>query len=104
MTASFRFIVSPDDAGELGKLAELYREHEPGSGPRQPLDWIAIDHWTPNTRMSRLVRGRADGWQRNLVISRDYISVGLRARAGDLVTVSSVRDQSSRRANASKGK
>jgi len=49
------------------------------------------------------VRGRADDG-RDLVISRDYISVGLRARAGDLVSRELVRDQSLRRANASKGK
>ena len=50
------------------------------------LDWVAIDHWnTEHPHVHILVRGRADDG-RDLVISRDYISVGLRARAGDLVT------------------
>ena len=50
------------------------------------LDWVAIDHWnTEHPHVHVLVRGRADDG-RELVISRDYISVGLRARAGDLVT------------------
>jgi type IV secretory pathway VirD2 relaxase len=50
------------------------------------LDWVAIDHWnTEHPHVHVLVRGRADDG-RDLVISRDYISVGLRARAGDLVT------------------
>jgi len=40
---------------------------------------------TPNTACPVLVRGRADDGK-DLVISRDYISMGLRARAGDLVT------------------
>jgi type IV secretory pathway VirD2 relaxase len=50
------------------------------------LDWVAIDHWnTEHPHIHILVRGRAvDG--SDLVISRDYISNGLRARAGDLVT------------------
>ena len=50
------------------------------------LDWVAIDHWnTEHPHIHILVRGRADDGK-DLVISRDYISTGLRARAGDLVT------------------
>jgi type IV secretory pathway VirD2 relaxase len=50
------------------------------------LDWVAIDHWnTEHPHVHVLVRGRADDGK-DLVISRDYISMGLRARAGDLVT------------------
>jgi type IV secretory pathway VirD2 relaxase len=50
------------------------------------LDWVAIDHWnTEHPHIHILVRGRADDGK-DLVISRDYISTGFRARAGDLVT------------------
>jgi type IV secretory pathway VirD2 relaxase len=50
------------------------------------LDWVAIDHWnTEHPHIHILVRGRADDGK-DLVISRDYIGAGLRARAGDLVT------------------
>jgi type IV secretory pathway VirD2 relaxase len=50
------------------------------------LDCVAIDHWnTEHPHIHILVRGRADDGK-DLVISRDYISTGLRARAGDLVT------------------
>jgi type IV secretory pathway VirD2 relaxase len=51
------------------------------------LDWIAVDHWnTDNPHIHVLVRGRADNGQ-DLVISRDYISRGFRARAEERVTL-----------------
>src|ERR1700682_2917934 len=84
----FRFIVSPDDAGELGSLRSFTRElmNQASRDLGTRLDWVAIDHWnTEHPHVHVLVRGRADDG-RDLVISRDYISVGLRARAGDLVT------------------
>ncbi|MDE2063712.1 MAG: DUF3363 domain-containing protein [Bradyrhizobium sp.] len=84
----FRFIVSPDDAGELSSLRSFTRElmDQASRDLGSPLDWVAIDHWnTEHPHIHILVRGRADDGK-DLVISRDYISVGLRARAGDLVT------------------
>ena len=84
----FRFIVSPDDAGELGSLRSFTRElmNQASRDLGTWLDWVAIDHWnTEHPHVHVLVRGRADDGK-DLVISRDYISVGLRARAGDLVT------------------
>jgi hypothetical protein len=57
-----RFIVSPDDAGELGSLRSFTRTHGSGlarSGHR--LDWVAIDHWnTEHPHIHILVRVRAD--------------------------------------------
>ena len=51
------------------------------------LDWVAVDHWnTDNPHVHILVRGVADDGA-DLVISRDYISRGLRPRAEDLVTL-----------------
>ena len=84
----FRFIVSPDDAGELGSLRSFTRElmDQASRDLGSRLDWVAIDHWnTEHPHIHILVRGRADDGN-DLVISRDYISTGLRARAGDLVT------------------
>jgi type IV secretory pathway VirD2 relaxase len=84
----FRFIVSPDDAGELGSLRSFTRElmDQASRDLGTRLDWVAIDHWnTEHAHVHILVRGRADDGK-DLVISRDYISTGLRARAGDLVT------------------
>jgi Protein of unknown function (DUF3363) len=51
------------------------------------LDWVAVEHWnTDNPHVHVLVRGRADDGQ-DLVISRDYISKGFRARAAERVTL-----------------
>jgi type IV secretory pathway VirD2 relaxase len=84
----FRLIVSPDDAGELESLRSFTRELMDRAsrdlGTR--LDWVAVDHWnTEHPHIHILVRGRADNGA-DLVISRDYIGTGLRARASDLVT------------------
>lgn len=84
----FRFIVSPDDAAELGSLRDFARAlmSDAARDLGTQLDWVAVDHWnTPHPHVHILVRGR-DGEGGNLVIGRDYISRGLRARAGALVT------------------
>ncbi|MBL4918630.1 relaxase/mobilization nuclease domain-containing protein [Szabonella alba] len=84
----FRFIVSPEDAVEMIELREHARElmaqMEKDLGTR--LDWVAVDHWnTDNPHTHIILRGRTDDGQ-DLVISRDYIKEGMRARAQDLVT------------------
>ena len=84
----FRFIVSPDDAVELGSLRTFTRDlmDQASRDLGTRLDWVAIDHWnTEHPHIHILVRGRTDDGS-DLVISRDYISGGLRARASDLVT------------------
>jgi type IV secretory pathway VirD2 relaxase len=84
----FRFIVSPEDAPELADLRgysrELVGQMEKDLGTK--LDWVAVDHWnTQHPHVHIIVRGVADDGQ-DLVISRDYIKEGMRARAQDLVT------------------
>ena len=84
----FRFIVSPDDAGELSSLRNFTRElmDQASRDLGTRLDWVAVDHWnTEHPHVHVLVRGRADDGK-DLVVSRDYIATGLRARAGELVT------------------
>jgi type IV secretory pathway VirD2 relaxase len=85
----FRFTISPEDAARMSDLRaftrELMAEAEGDLGTK--LDWAAVDHWnTDNPHVHVLVRGRADDGK-DLVISRDYISRGLRARAADRVTL-----------------
>jgi type IV secretory pathway VirD2 relaxase len=85
----FRFTVSPEDASEMADLRaftrELMADAERDLGTR--LDWVGVDHWnTDNPHVHVLVRGRADDG-RDLVISRDYISRGFRARAEERVTL-----------------
>ena len=85
----FRFTVSSEDAGQMADLRaftrELMTDAERDLGTR--LDWVAVDHWnTANPHIHVLVRGRADDGH-DLVISRDYISNGLRGRAAERVTL-----------------
>ena len=51
------------------------------------LDWVAVDHWnTEHPHVHVIVRGRTDDDQ-DLVVSRDYIREGMRARAQELLTL-----------------
>jgi type IV secretory pathway VirD2 relaxase len=85
----FRFIVSPDDATEMLDLKAFTRElltdmeHDLGT----KLDWVAVEHHnTNNPHIHVLVRGKADDGK-DLVIDRDYISNGIRARAQHRATL-----------------
>jgi type IV secretory pathway VirD2 relaxase len=83
----FRFVVAPEDAAEMTDLKaftrDLVSQMERDLGTR--LDWIAVDHWnTDNPHVHLLVRGVAEDGS-DLVISRDYMSHGLRSRAEELV-------------------
>jgi type IV secretory pathway VirD2 relaxase len=85
----FRFIVSPEDAADMTDLKaftrDLAKQMEADLGTH--LDWVAVDHWnTDNPHVHLLVRG-VDETGADLVISRDYISRGLRPRAEDLVSI-----------------
>jgi type IV secretory pathway VirD2 relaxase len=84
----FRFIVSPDDARELADLRQFTRDlmDQAAKDLGTELDWVAVDHWnTEHPHIHVLVRGKTDTGQ-DLVISRDYISHGMRDRARALVT------------------
>jgi type IV secretory pathway VirD2 relaxase len=85
----FRFMVSPEDAAQMADLRattrDLMRQAERDLGTR--LDWVAVDHWnTEHPHVHILVRGVAEDGS-DLVISRDYISHGFRARAQALVSL-----------------
>jgi type IV secretory pathway VirD2 relaxase len=84
----FRFIVSPDDAIEIGDLKpftrELMAQVERDLGTR--LEWVAVDHWdTEHPHTHILLRG-ADEAGLDLIIAREYISRGMRVRAAELAT------------------
>lgn len=85
----FRFIVSPEDAGEMQDLRaftrELMADMERDLDTR--LDWVAVDHWnTDNPHIHVLVRGVAETGE-DLVIDRDYIRQGMRDRAETRATL-----------------
>jgi type IV secretory pathway VirD2 relaxase len=85
----FRFIVSPEDAERLSDLKaftrDLMSQAERDLGTK--LDWVGIDHWnTDNPHAHIIVRGKGDDGD-DLVIARDYVRQGLRARAAHLATL-----------------
>ena len=84
----FRFIVSPEDAEDLGELRDytrkLMRQMEVDLETR--LDWVAVDHWdTDNPHTHIVLRGRTDHGQ-DLVIAPEYMSQGMRDRAVQIAT------------------
>lgn len=85
----FRFIVSPEDAGDMEDLRTFTRElmADAAKDLGTELDWVAVDHWnTDNPHIHVLVRGVASNGT-DLVIDRGYISEGLRFRAEERVTL-----------------
>jgi len=84
----FRFIVSPEDAAELGDLKGFTRDlmgrMEADLGSR--LDWVAVDHWDTDNPHTHVVLRGVDETGRDLVIARDYIAHGFRLRASELAT------------------
>lgn len=85
----FRFIIGPEDAAEMTDLKsftrELMSQAEQDLGTK--LDWVAVSHWnTDNPHLHVIVRGKDQDGE-DLVIARDYIREGLRARAQNLVTL-----------------
>ena len=85
---AFRFIVSPEDAAEIGDLRgytrDLMAQMEADLGTR--LDWVAVDHWDTDNPHTHVVLRGVDETGQNLVIARDYIAHGLRGRAAELAT------------------
>lgn len=84
----FRFIVSPEDAEQLDDL-RTYTRHlmarmEADLGTR--LEWVAVDHWNTDNPHTHIVLRGKDDTGKDLIISRDYISEGMRRRASELVT------------------
>lgn len=85
----FRFIVSPEDADRMIDLKGFARDLMAGAGRdlSAKLDWVGVEHHnTDNPHVHILVRGRLDTSE-DLVISRDYLTRGLRARAEQLVSL-----------------
>jgi type IV secretory pathway VirD2 relaxase len=85
----FRFIVSPEDSARLADLKPFIRDllSQMERDLETRLDWVAVDHFNtghPHTHI--VIRGRDDqGW--DLVLARDYIAHGVRARAQGLITL-----------------
>ncbi len=84
----FRFILSSEDAAEIGDLCAFTRTfmQHMEVDLQTRLDWVAVDHWdTDNPHTHIVLRGRADNGQ-DLVIAPEYMSHGMRERAAELAT------------------
>jgi len=85
----FRFIVSPEDSARLPDLKPFVRDllAQMERDLETKLDWVAVDHFNtghPHTHV--VIRGRDDRGK-DLVMARDYIGHGVRARAQGLITL-----------------
>ena len=83
----FRLIVSPEHADRIRDLRGYVREvmgRVAADLGERGLDWLAANHFdTDNPHAHVLIRGRrADG--RDLVIPRQYVGYGIRARAQEV--------------------
>lgn len=83
----FRFIVSAEDGAQYDDLKpfvrRLMRTMEEDLGTR--LEWVAVDHHNtghPHTHI--IVRGRDDRGK-DLIIAREYMTIGMRERAAEIV-------------------
>ena len=85
----FRFIVAPEDSDRIADLKPFIRdlvaqmEHDLDAR----LDWVAVDHFNTGHPHTHLVIRDRDQGGRELVMARDYIAYGVRARAQALVTL-----------------
>jgi type IV secretory pathway VirD2 relaxase len=85
----FRLIVSPEDGARLQDLKPFIRDFmaQVERDLDTKLDWVAVDHYNtgqPHTHI--VIRGKDDLGQ-DLVITKDYMSHGLRQRARELVSL-----------------
>ena len=85
----FRFVVSADEGARLADLKPFVRDLvvQMERDLDTKLDWVAVDHFNtghPHTHI--VIRGR-DMNGEELVMARDYISHGVRARAQALITL-----------------
>jgi type IV secretory pathway VirD2 relaxase len=85
----FRIIVSPDDGEQLAELKPFVRDlmQQMERDLETKLDWVAVDHYNtghPHTHI--VIRGKAEDGK-DLIMARDYVTHGIRQRAGQLLTM-----------------
>ena len=85
----FRLIVSPEDGAQLHDLKPFIRDFmaQVERDLETKLDWVAVDHYNtgqPHTHI--VIRGKDDHGD-DLIITKDYMSHGLRMRAREFLTL-----------------
>ncbi|TWB77195.1 type IV secretory pathway VirD2 relaxase [Nitrospirillum amazonense] len=85
----FRFIVSAEDGDQYEDLKPLVRrlmaQMEEDLGTR--LDWVAVDHHNTGHPHSHIIVRGKDDRGKDLVIAREYMAVGMRERAAEIVSL-----------------
>ena len=85
----FRIIVSPDDGERLSDLKLFVRDliQDMERDLETKLDWVAVDHYNTGHPHSHIViRGKGEDGK-DLIMAKDYITHGIRARAGEWLTL-----------------
>jgi len=84
----FRFIVSPEDGEKLRDLKPFVRDlvSQMEIDLETKLDWVAVDHFNTEHPHTHIVMSGRRGDGKDLVISRDYLSHGMRERGSALLT------------------
>jgi type IV secretory pathway VirD2 relaxase len=85
----FRFVVSADDGARLSDLKPFIRNLmvQMERDLDTKLDWVAVDHFNTGHPHTHIVILGRDDQGKDLVMARDYIGHGIRARAQSLVTL-----------------
>lgn len=85
----FRFIVAAEDGAEYDELKPLVRrmmtQAELDLGTK--LDWVALDHFNTGHPHSHIIVRGTDERGADLIIAREYMTKGFRARATELVNL-----------------
>jgi type IV secretory pathway VirD2 relaxase len=85
----FRIIVSPDDGDRLADLRPFVRDlmQDMERDLETKLDWVAVNHYNTGHPHSHIViRGKGEDGK-DLIMAKDYITHGIRARAGECLTL-----------------
>ncbi|HJP70022.1 MAG TPA: DUF3363 domain-containing protein [Sphingomicrobium sp.] len=85
----FRIVVSPEDGAEYDELKPMIRRlmAQTERDLETKLDWVGIDHFNTGHPHCHILVGGKDDAGNNLIIAPEYVTIGLRVRATDLVNL-----------------
>jgi type IV secretory pathway VirD2 relaxase len=85
----FRIIVSPEDAAQLVALKPFVRDlmTRMERDLDTELDWVAVDHYNTGHPHSHIIIRGHDDLGKDLIMTHDDVSHGIRHQAQDLVTL-----------------
>jgi type IV secretory pathway VirD2 relaxase len=83
----FRFIVSAEDGDQYDDLKPLTRTlmHQVENDLGTKLDWVAVDHFNTGHPHSHIILRGVDDRGKDLIIARDYLGSGMRARFEQII-------------------